>query len=55
MQSIIITKIKNKNKINKSNYKTNYFDIRFDKINDIGIINIKFSINNIIRFSNNLF
>ena len=55
MQSIIITKIKKKNKINKSNDKSNYFYKIFKKIIDIEIINIKFSINNIIRFSNNLF
>ena len=45
MQSIIITKIKKKNKNNKSNDKSNYFNIRFDKINDININN-RFLLNN---------
>ena len=55
MQSIIITKTKNKNKINKSNDKSKYFDKWFDKIIDININNRFLLNNNNFYFNDNEF
>ena len=53
MQSIIITKIKNKNKINKSNNdKFNYVNKRLNKISDISI-NKRILLNNNFYFNDN--